>query len=420
MNGAIQSHLSNLDAPNVSPKTLAISPDGRLVAYASYWRVFIVDSISGELRYTFESGFTYFTFTRVLFSSDSRFLVAVGNRGLTPAQQEAQSKWFVWDLQNKQLVHNQILATNMNDAALSPTDQLLYIAVNNTANAVEIWDIKSETKIGEFNVGKIGQFVVPIQELALSKDGHQLLISNGPETALWDIDSQTIRQSFGERQTLNYGAAISPDGLSIAIGDYDGGLILYDTSTGREIGRFFGHTASVDHISFSPDGNYIASGDRDGHIFLWNRHTGAEIRRLDEPTNMITGLVFSPDGSYLISSSDNDVFAWRIDTLDQLIQWTYTNRVVPTLSCSARNNYAIMPLCNIEGTPPVLTPYEIWTPSPTFTATSTPLPPTATPTSNLATQTAQAATDEAYRAATQTSSLLTATVVTYTPTMTPT
>lgn len=58
--------------------------------------------------------------------------------------------------------------------------------------------------------------------------------------------------------------------------------------------------------------------------------------------------------------------------------------------------------------------------TPSSTATTTALPPTATPTSNLVTQTADAKTIEAYIGATETSSLLTATVQTFTPTMTPT
>ena len=235
--------------------------------------------------------------------------------------------------------------------------------------------------------------------------------------------------------------------------------------TNRISRRYFGELIYPLNVAFSRDGQRLVINSSSG-LFVWDIPNGQILRsfgRYGLPAHI------SQDGHQILTS-DPDIYAsasgypssggqnlvlLRVDSSEELIQWTLANRAVATLDCDQREYYGITPLCNAQGTPLTPTPYLSAIPTmlsneqvamtltrsieqtgtaidllfvkqptitltPSYTATATPLPPTATPTSNLTTQTAQGATEAAYSAATQTSSLLTATVVTYTPSMTPT
>lgn|GEM_PF-6632190 len=63
--------------------------------------------------------------------------------------------------------------------------------------------------------------------------------------------------------------AFSPDGKVLAAGSNYNYIVLFDTSTWKELKTLKGHNKEVNSISFSPDGKTLASGSSDGTIRFW-------------------------------------------------------------------------------------------------------------------------------------------------------
>jgi WD40 repeat protein len=65
--------------------------------------------------------------------------------------------------------------------------------------------------------------------------------------------------------------AFSPDGRILASGTFDGGLTLWDTSTGLPFAPPFKiHERPLTSLSFGPDGRSLASGSADAPLVLWS------------------------------------------------------------------------------------------------------------------------------------------------------
>lgn len=98
-------------------------------------------------------------------------------------------------------------------------------------------------------------------------------------------------------------AAFSPDGKNILSGSYDTTLILWDTTTGKEIRVFRGHSRKINCVAYSPDGKYGLSGSEDKTVRLWDLNTGKEIKKLSDHKEEIFSVAFSSDGKTALSSS---------------------------------------------------------------------------------------------------------------------
>src|SRR5262249_42128544 len=78
--------------------------------------------------------------------------------------------------------------------------------------------------------------------------------------------------------------AFAPDGRTVASGNGNGTISLWEAATGREIRVLRGHRDAVLSVAFSPDGKLLASraggvAYNDNSIVLWDLATGREVRR---------------------------------------------------------------------------------------------------------------------------------------------
>ena len=77
-----------------------------------------------------------------------------------------------------------------------------------------------------------------------------------------------------------------------------------------------GHIGEISALSFSPSGLYLASSGEDSVIKIWDTTSGKELKSFSGHSKKITSLQFSPDlGQYLVSSSqDNTIKLWEVSS----------------------------------------------------------------------------------------------------------
>ena len=245
---------------------------------------------------------------QIAYSPNGMHLAAAGSAG-------------IW-IYNMAIHHEVALLTEstgrISGAAFSPDGSTIVSGYND--GSILVWDVKT---------GKRKQALPTEQEwvssVAFSPDG-KIIASGGacmeglcPGITL--LDSQTGEQlkSFGGGDTT-LSVCFSPDGKTLASSgdEWDSNIRLWDVQTGELLKTLKKRTAfegrDVNSVVFSPDGSMIASGSGNGTIRLWNAHTSEFIKYLEGHTKSVNSVVFSPNGNTLISTGEDGVCLWDVNT----------------------------------------------------------------------------------------------------------
>ncbi len=227
-----------------------------------------------------------------------------------------------------------------------------------------------------------------VESVAISPDGQTLINSGNFEAAdgnikLWDVSTGKLKRTLAQGLS-NFGffsLAISPDGNTLAIGQY-GAVKLWNFHTGEELNILWaGHARQVNSLAFSSDGQFlvagcslsdiniwdwrnqnllrtinqtsdwigfvtslvlkvlwcvaispngqvIASGGENLPLALWNFDSGTIWRTLPKSKAKVCSVAFSPDGQILASGSqDNTIRIWNIHTGDLLYTFNHSGEV---------------------------------------------------------------------------------------------
>ena len=213
-----------------------------------------------------------------------------------------------------------------------------YWATGATSGQVTLWDMGTGNELGRplefFRPPGPGVYSTrAVTSMAFSPDGETLAIGDDDgEIVLWDVATSKELghplEPFRAEGLAKVGQggvfslAFSPKGDTLASGDGNGDVVRWDVATGQEIGRPLNRSDSVvpvavGALAFSPDGKILASGNDVGDVVRWDLATGQEIGHswVLASEAIIDALAFSPDGETIATGdSVGGVQLWDVAT----------------------------------------------------------------------------------------------------------
>jgi hypothetical protein len=198
---------------------LAFSPDGKVLASCGYDRLIKLWDVTAKKE------------LRVLKDhSDSVYGIAFSPDGKLLASAAADRAVKVWDAVSGTRLYTLSESTDWVYAvAWSPDGR--HLAAAGVDKSIRVWQVSADG-------GKIAHSVfaheAPILRLAYSTDGKTLYsLSEDRTVKAWDAERMVERKVYDRQPETVLRLALRPDGKQLALGRYDGVLVLLDTSTGK-------------------------------------------------------------------------------------------------------------------------------------------------------------------------------------------
>ena len=140
-----------------------------------------------------------------------------------------------------------------------------YIATG-SGGTTKVWSVANGSRV--LSISATSALTCPV----VFSPTRQWLLACGPGNmvTLFRLPAGSVVSTLGIKADSLRSAAFSHDGSTIATGDLDGVVQLWDAASGKEIRQLAAHTRMVEAIAFSPDGNYIVTGSLDGTARIWS------------------------------------------------------------------------------------------------------------------------------------------------------
>ena len=241
---------------NFPLKTLAVSPEGRLLAVGGEFGTLVLfDVQTGELLQRLEGHKKIIK--SVVFTSQGDYLLSTGN--------------------DKQII---------------------------------IWQRQGN----QFKLYKQWQAPEQVNALAIHPEGH-LLATGGEDNVvtLWDFDTNKV-----VRRLIQHSERISMRGLNfnakgnlLASASYDNTAIIWEVSTGKALQVLTGHSDHVYNVVFNADSKIIATSSKDKTVRLWHTENGQLSQILTGHQKGVFTLTFIANSHLLVSAGfDKTIRLW--------------------------------------------------------------------------------------------------------------
>jgi serine/threonine protein kinase/Tol biopolymer transport system component len=254
--------------------------------------------------------------------------VAFSPDGQTLAVGDDNGRAYLWDLATRSItttLANPGRNGGVGALAFSPDGQTL--AVPEADGSTYLWDVATGQLAAKLT--DTGGSDPSVSSVAFSPDGQTLAAGDEDSiTYLWNVAThRSITTLTDPAGSMGVGAvAFSPDGQTLAVADGNGNCYLWDVATGQLTATIAdpqgtladpqgGESVGVDSVAFSPDGRTLAFGDGNNNIYLWNRATRRVVGTMTDPgsnNSDVFAIAFSQDGKTLATSDEDSTYLWKL------------------------------------------------------------------------------------------------------------
>ena len=291
---------------------MAFSPEGKLMATASWDKTIKIWSCDGELLQTLKG------------HKDAVNSVAFGPEGDPIASGSKDGTIKLWSRDGKLL--QTLVGHNgpVNSVAFSPDGKL--IASGSDDKTIKLWSrdgkllqtfeghkdrVNSVAFSPVSDTKRLNRQTERSAAIATPQDFGKLIASGSWDKTvkLWRLDGELVQTFEGHDEGVSC-VTFSPKDNQIASASYDGSVKLWSLD-GKELQTLEAHEGGVFGVVFSPDGESIVTTSSDKTAKLWSRD-GKELRRMQGHENIVSSAVFSPKGDVIGTTSfDRTVKLWR-------------------------------------------------------------------------------------------------------------
>ncbi len=326
--------------PGVRAQQLAVSPDGKSLAFLSQppSTLIVYDTATLATKWRLEKDAELVR--DIAFSRDGRLLALAGpdaeeQRGL--AEPKAASIRLLDAAGGAETRRIAIEGFGVASVAFAPDGKTLAAGVGD--RTIRLYDLAT----GQERLPRLGRegALAPRKEgeilrknydkacaaaaLAFSPDGSLLAsgvegigwfnrMSDVPPITLWDVATAREVRQFAGHPIGTISLAFAPDGKTLVSSGYEPVARIWDVATGHEVDRRAGHSSNIVGLAISPaDGSVFTISLGDGPILRWNPTDGRLLDTVGVYSNVVNNLAISPDGrALLLLDSQHAPVLWDV------------------------------------------------------------------------------------------------------------
>ena len=265
---------------------------------------------------------------RAVFSPTEPLLAFGGrplNMGTTPSPAMAPEARVVqiWDLQQRRVIRSLSITGACAGLAFSADGRTLVIgdAAGNNQGGISRWRVVDGAKLSTIPTAiSAGGYS---QVFALTPDASTVAFGSALSTTSNQTGIRVVDLTSGQlkwQQTISENSimclAFSPDGQRLASGAgfADTKIDLWETASGRQIGRLEGQRGWTGGVQFLADGQHLLSGSGDQVIRLWDLETRTIVRAFRGHQSEVRTFALAPDQQSFVSGcKDGSAYLWNLN-----------------------------------------------------------------------------------------------------------
>jgi WD40 repeat protein len=148
--------------------------------------------------------------------------------------------------------------------------------------------------------------------MALEGDGKHLVTGSEDKTAiLWETSTGKMLATFQGHSGWVLSVALSGDGKYVVTGAFYKTAILWEVASGKKLQIFQGHIDPVTSVALSGEGKHLAALFNDWTVSLWQSSRGIKLQTFQGRNdvkgrnNFVRSVAVTADGKHLVTGSDD-------------------------------------------------------------------------------------------------------------------